>query len=134
MAEQFTFEKCFGNGATVDSDEFVIDAGDGACNQVLTDSGFAEDEHGTRVQYGAFYVLAQTFHRFAFADEMRHPFAENAFCVVDFLKPGNLAHQMKPQSFDGEDCVVEFTRNGCVLFGGFCVGENHRIGIKFAEV
>ena len=94
MPEKFAFKKGVGNGATVDGDKLVVDAGDGAGDQVLADSGFALDEDGTRVQNGAFHVLAQAFHGFAFADEVRHPFAENALGVVDFLEPRNFAHQV----------------------------------------
>ena len=32
VAEKFAFEKRFGNGTTVDGNEFVVNAGDGACN------------------------------------------------------------------------------------------------------
>ena len=32
MAEKFTFEKRFGNGAAVDGDEFVVNAGDSSCD------------------------------------------------------------------------------------------------------
>ena len=108
VAEQFAFEEGFGNGTAVDGDEFVVNAGDCSCDEVFTDSGFAKDEHGPRVQNGAFYVLAQAFHRLAFADEMRHPFAENAFCIVDFLESRNLAHQVETESFYRKDGVVEF--------------------------
>ena len=106
VAEKFAFEKCIGNGAAVDGDELVVNTGDGACNQVFTDSRFALDEYGTSVQNGAFDVLAQTFHRFALTDEMRHPFTENAFCVVDFLESRNLAHQVETERFDRKNGIV----------------------------
>ena len=70
VPEQFTFEEGFGDCATIDRDEFVIDASDCTGDEVFTHSGFAEDEYGPRVQNGSFYVFTQTFHRIAFADEM----------------------------------------------------------------
>ena len=64
---------------------------------------------------------------------MRHPFAENALRVVDFLEPRNLAHQVQPECFDGKDCVVELARNVCVALGGFGVSENHGVRAVFTE-
>ena len=49
MAEQFAFKESVGYGATIDGDEFVVNAGDSAGNQVFADTGFALDEDGTCV-------------------------------------------------------------------------------------
>ena len=59
------------------------------------------------MQNGAFHVFAEALHGIAFADEVRHSFAENALRVVDFLEPRNLAHQVEAKRFDGENRVVE---------------------------
>ena len=60
------------------------------------------------MQNGSFHVLAEALHGIAFADEVRHSFAENALRVEDFLEPRNLAHQVEAKRFDGENRVVEF--------------------------
>ena len=99
VPEKLTFEKCLWNSATVDGDKFVVNASDGACNQVFTDTGFTLNEHRACVQNGTFHVFAQTLHCFALTDEVRHSFTENALGVVDFLEARNFAHQVKTERF-----------------------------------
>ena len=85
------------------------------------------------MQNGAFNIFAQTFYGIAFADEVRHSFAENTFGVVDFLEARNFAHQVKAERFCRKDGVVKLARNSGVALGGLGVGEDHRVRIMLAE-
>ena len=133
MSEQFAFKKRVRDGAAVHGHELVVDAGDGAGDQVLADARFALDEYRTGVQDGAFHRLSEVLHGFALADQVAHPLAENLARIVDFLEPRNFAHQVQAQRFDGEDGVVQVGRNLRIAFRILGIGEDHGIRILDAE-
>ena len=68
MPEEFAFEKVIRNGAAVDRDEFVVDAGDRLRNQFLADTRFTLDKYGTRMYDCPLDNLAETLHSRAFPD------------------------------------------------------------------
>ena len=133
MTEEFAFEKVVGDGAAVDRDELVVDAGDCLCNQFLAYARFSLDEHGTRMHNRSFDGLAEVLHGGAFSDQVAHAFTENLTCVMNFLEFRDTRHQVELQGFHREDAVVKFVRNPTELFRVFGVNENQCVRRLFAE-
>ena len=128
MPEEFAFEKRVGDGAAVHDHELVVHAGDGACDEVLADARFALDEHGARIQDGAFHRLAELLHGAALAHEMAHALLEDETRLLDFLEAADLAHQVEAYGLDRQDDVVGTCGNVAVAVRILRIGENHRVG------
>src|SRR6185503_12821592 len=86
MTEEFGFDKCFGDGGTVDVDECGVSPRtqimDRACCQLFTSAGSAGDQHRRIGWCDAFNNREEFPHHRRLADESR---SFRAACSVSFL-------------------------------------------------